>query len=274
MSFFRSKSEKLETLVDKAASEIEGFIHLPLCHTTTEGSFYNILECGQLSATEIDPIYKEPLIYFFYGMASYIVGKTPNNYEGDPPITFLFAIDNFKTSQLKRILPFDSGGFDKYKVKKGYTRENFSCNSPHAASLQGIIKLLYGNNESYLKTKIAKDSILDKSQFCWVLREFVRIHDNAKTNQNYGYQAFSVELQFVPNIDFNPTYIVLPYDFLGNMRWDYKSFCEQFPGVTVELYGQKEIEEKEGNLIASEYNMLMRSKVEEIIKSIIGTHTN
>jgi len=85
---------------------------LPLLHTTDVYRFTNVLEDGQLEPRAC-PVFKgEPLLYFFYGRPSYRANpkEEATGLDHYLPVCLLFRAQN--VTPIKRIFPFDSGGFD------------------------------------------------------------------------------------------------------------------------------------------------------------------
>jgi len=258
---------KFKEIIDEQAVIAEEIELLPLCHTTTEGFFLNIYDSKTIKAEKQCPVYNEFLVYFFYGKPSYLVEKELENYTDDPPITLIYNVNDLKNHKIKRIVPFDSGGFSRYKIKRGYDLGNFTHDSPEIISLKGIIKLLYQNNECYLKDQvdIKEPEILAKK--CWPIKEMEKLYKRVKLGEiKSGKQVYSIELQYAGEIEFSPKYLILPYTFFTSSFWSEEDFKKQFPDIIIDYYGQKEIAEANGNLEAFRYQQLMRDKVFDIIK--------
>lgn len=267
--------KRFEQVVDEESIDAANLPLLPLCHTTTEGYFYNIYETGFLdNAHEYledgeNPPTKDKVLYFFYGKPSYLVFEELENYTEDPPITLLFEPTTEVLKKMKRILPFDSGGFPRYKIKKGYKRSNFTHKHPDQNSIKGLIKLLYDSNDDYLTRKVKLEKLESRKQQCWSIKEIIEVYNRAITGKiQTGEQVFSIELHF-DQVQFYPKYIVLPYTFLTSDFWNEVNFKNKFPGIAVEYYAKDEIIENNGAALSGdEYQRLMRKKVLDIIKTM------
>lgn len=264
--------DQFKNIIDELSLVAEDIHLLPLCHTTTEGFFMNIYESGNIISEDECPVYHEHLIYFFYGKPSYIVEHEIENITDDPPITFIYDLKDIEEYEIKRILPFDSGGFDRYKFKRGYKKENFSYDTPSLNVIKGMIKLLYQTNEEYLRDHINIANAQDFKKRSWSIKEIIELYDRIKKKQiKVGKQAYSIEIQFDSKkehdegIRFTPKYIILPYSFFTSDFWSEKDFSKKYPSITIDYYGETEILESNGNLEAFKYHDLMRQKVLEII---------
>lgn len=242
---------------------------LPLCHTTTEGFFMNIFMSRFLSSPGTCPVWNEQLIYFFYGKPSYLVSDEAENYTNDPPITLIYEAKDVELKKLKRVLPFDSGGFKRYKFKTGFKRENFTHEQPDEKTIKGLVKLLYENNQSYLKDEVDLNKLANFIRKCWPIKEIIQLYQRVMNGEiQSSDQVYSIELQFTPNIQFSPKYIVLPYTLFTSDFWDELNFKNEFPAIKVEYYGKEKIIERKGkSLKGFEYQELMRNKVLELINT-------
>jgi hypothetical protein len=123
---------------------------LPYVHITRAYSFDEMLEGDALEPQYCD-IFKEKLIYLFYGRPAYRA-KEGNNarLEFEWPIVLVF--DPYKIEEIKRVFPFDTGAF-----KASLYREFFDKNSkltdfevePTSGSLQKIVGAFYLDHSEY-----------------------------------------------------------------------------------------------------------------------------
>lgn len=259
----KEQIKTFEQIVDEASQEVS-LQALPLCHTTTEGFVVNIIHAKNLASKKQCNVWNEYLVYFFYGKASYLTQNEIENYTDNPPITLLFEVD--ENLSMRRALPFDSGGFNRYKIRPGYTKENFAHHHPNVSTLKGLVKLLYQDNMRYLKDQVSLTDLERFENICSEAQEIKRVYIKAKQNGgDFGKQIYSIEVQYEDKVKFDPKYIIMPYNFTSNNYWNVH-FREQFPNVIISFYGQEEILEAEGGVLtADEYQMLMRKKVKEII---------
>jgi hypothetical protein len=88
---------------------------LPLVHTTPAYNLRQIVEEKQLRATQCDVFTGEKLCYFFFGRPAYKWETEADATDWELPVCFVFEYD---TSNVKRVFPFDSGGFRNGKLPK------------------------------------------------------------------------------------------------------------------------------------------------------------
>lgn len=256
--------KSFEQLIDAESSTMKDPPLLPFCHTTTEGYISSIMNEKKIESREC-PTYKECLVYFFYGKASYLVDKELANYSDNPPITLIF--DFHKDYPMKRVLPFDSGGFSRYKIKQGFDRKNFTHTKPDINTVTGLVSLLYKDNENYLKNQVDIEDLKRFEEICLEVQQIRNMYTKAKKGQlECGQQVYSIEVQYQGVIDFDPKYIILPYSFFTNKFWN-QNLKREFPGIQIEYYGMEQMIEADGACLeAAEYQHLMREKVKELIK--------
>lgn len=91
---------------------------LSLVHCTTVGAGLRVLESGKLNPTRCK-VYKDDLLYLFYGRPAYkpSQGGGPSAIVEQAPVCFIF--DPGILRDAKRMLPFYSGGFARYKAHVG-----------------------------------------------------------------------------------------------------------------------------------------------------------
>jgi hypothetical protein len=271
------EAESFLDVVDRLVPNAEEYSLLPFCHTTTEGYAVNIgLKKGLIPRTCKE--YKESLTYLFYGKASFVTADEEDIYTDDPPMTFIFDGEDMKQyliRSFKRLLPFDSGGFDRYKFRRGFERNDYTSELPEPWKILALIKLIYGNEiDKYLNDLIVPDSIDAHSDRCAQLKEMLRMYRNVKiVAAKTGKQVYSIEVQIAEVLPLlpiyrKPIYLVLPYNLFIGDYWG-KTFRNQFPFVKLIQYGENEIIRAGGDpLEAGEYQFLMREKVRLIINDL------
>lgn len=127
---------------------------LPLTHLTDFHRSLPILQSGEISAPTECPVFKENLVYAFYGRPSYRVNfsnedaYTTVSYA---PVCFIFKPD---MAPIRRVFPFDSGGFGLYKACFHHTDkvDDFLLDIS-ASSAQKIVGKFYGENIAYYDIK-------------------------------------------------------------------------------------------------------------------------
>jgi hypothetical protein len=238
---------------------------LPLCHTTTEGHAFHII-AENLKSKKLCPIYGEYLVYFFYGRPSYITQKEIENYTLYPPITFIYDIKDMKSHKIRRILPFDSGGFHRYAMKPDYYKENFTHETPTVQILKGVVKLIYHSNNHYLNEEVNFNELSKHFKECLEMKEIAELYDRVKDGKaEVSQQVHTIELQYEKEVRVKPKYIILPYHFSTNQFWS-ENVKKEYPRIKVDFYGKEQILKKRGRALKGyEYIELMQDKVLEII---------
>lgn len=125
---------------------------LPFAHTCDSYTFRDVLDTNQLEPSPCQVYTGENLLYFFYGRPAYkkILGESVSM-ESFWPVTLL--IDPISFGGIKRVLPFDSGGFPKQyeqALHPKMKREHFEL----AADIQTIrrfVKGFWGCNRAYFE---------------------------------------------------------------------------------------------------------------------------
>jgi hypothetical protein len=254
-------------ILESHSSQIGDISLLPICHVTTPGGFNQIIQDMKLIAQEEpdeENIYgKEKLLYFFYGKACYIFkGGALPTFLTNSPSAMIFELETIQ-SKIHRMLPFDSGGFKRYKIAAGFRREAFTVNSPNTDTIRKYIKLMYGSNENYLNWR-ATFQPDDETRYCGVFEEIVRIHKSAEDGKaEYGEQGVTIELQFRENaIQLTPKIIVVPFSYYTAL--DTTGIRKyQDIGIRIEHYCRKN-----KPYTPMEQFVFLKDKVEEIIEGI------
>lgn len=121
---------------------------LSIFHTTQDNkkNHENILAKKILKVSDC-PVYKEPLLYLFYGRPAY---KIPAPHY---PMCFVFKFDDSDLSNIRRKMAFDSGAFYYKRMDKffpsGAKLEDFEIANLPMEFLQRFIKIFFNNNSNY-----------------------------------------------------------------------------------------------------------------------------
>jgi hypothetical protein len=223
---------------------------LPLCHTTTEGYFSQIFNTGMLEPT-LCPEYNERLLYFYYGKASYLVDQEGLAVvDAEPPIALLYEFVAVEKAAegFKRLLPFDSGGFQRYGFSKGTHRKSFTIapdRKKQAQEIHDLIDLIYKDNAFYLKDNFAESKLDAESQHCWAVSQLDGLYNVRVKHRSIaaGKQALTLELQVGVEIKVTPIVIIFPYELLTKTFWTKERIQKIFPGVELETYGEPGVTE-------------------------------
>jgi hypothetical protein len=140
---------------------------LPLVHTTDVYRFTNVLEDERLEPRECDVFKGEPLLYFFYGRPSYRTNTNEGATALDHYLPVCFLFKNKTVSPIKRIFPFDSGGFHKELYADAFHKDmkldHFGL-EPEIDTPGRVISLFFETPDAYLRARSAPSVILDASE--------------------------------------------------------------------------------------------------------------
>lgn len=267
--------KSFEELVQEYAIQGDHISSLPFCHTTTVGFLLSILRHG-LESKKPCKEYNELLLYFFYGKPSYITEDEVENFSQNPPITLIYEISPPDSSKIKRLLPFDSGGYTRYKMPQGFTRELYSIENNKGSTtettaldmLKGMIKLIYKTNEQYLQNTADLQNLDKHKHECLEIQYLIDLYCRAKKGEiPVAQQVFSLEMQYEQKLQNKPKYIIIPYEYYTTPYWD--NYRNTLPANTIQHYGEKETLSNAGQVLTgSEYMRLMKEKVMSLIKQI------
>jgi hypothetical protein len=124
---------------------------LPFVHSTRCQVFHHLCSAGFLSPNEC-PVFKEPLLYFFYGRPAYRsrTGHLPNTAMAPMPICLVFKPGLFD-GRLRRVFPFDTGAahngvFSPYVVPTDLMSFGFN---PTLAAIKKAVRAFFETNSEY-----------------------------------------------------------------------------------------------------------------------------
>ena len=263
-----SKPKLFEEIINEhTISDVE-LNYLPLIHTTKEAALFNILISGNIKYPSKCDCYKEYLVYFFYGKGSYFTNKKMQNLSNDPPVSIVYSFEDLKDFKIKRVLPFDSGGYSLYNIKK-YNKDHFTHSNPSIETCKKMLSFIYGNNINYYKNKVIDENFEKHKSVCWPLRELAKVYNTIRTPgeplPETSKQFFSIEVQYEEMVKFNPTYLLIPYTFIQNDTDMLEIITTEYPDVNIVLYGENETINNEGvPLTGDEFHRLMNIKINEL----------
>jgi hypothetical protein len=203
--YLKTKNGSLET---------ENSVLLPLCHTTAFANCEDIAKNG-LVPTNCD-VYKEDLLYFFYGKSRYLINRkkldvlTPLERR---PMAFLFRFDSV---QIKRYLPFDSGGFPRYNLTSPRKEFEFE-KSPSGEHISHIIDLIYYDHATYLEDRIYIGNLEKKADENNAVKDLKEFYIDRKMYENeVGKQSMAIEIQVDSKPASDPAIVLIPLAELSN----------------------------------------------------------
>ena len=215
----------------KASGRLQKFIaaqppsagQLPFVHITRAYRFDDILTGDELEPSYCG-VFKEDLIYFFYGRPAYRA-KDGNNarLEFEWPIVFIF--DPTKIPDIKRIFPFDSGAFADRIYEEFFDPNSqimdFSL-QPDVETPAKVVGTFYQNHEEYYSGESRRNVNIPQRQF-----EAQGIHELSRLPGVQGTQtrhrlrderSSAIEIQVGRTVSLKDALlaIVLPEPYLGD----------------------------------------------------------
>lgn len=126
---------------------------LPLMHSCDGFDCEKIIQDIKLKPTMCN-IFKEELLYFFYGKPSYPIGEKERYNRTDAlccPVCFIVDIEKV---DIYKVFPFDTGAF-KNGMYNQFIHRHMHINEfeidNNSRSIRAYISVVFGNNENYLK---------------------------------------------------------------------------------------------------------------------------
>jgi len=237
-----TQSLTFQQMVDMYPVGNHAINQLPICHTTTWGAYNKIGNKKKISCEKLCNVYKEKLIYFFYGKASY-ADKENNipSITNEDPITLIFDMSEI-SNKPHRILPFDSGGFPLYKFKKDFEKEDFTYEQPENEILSKFVQILHETNIGYRQKKLSTKIIEEFKEICRPFKELVGLYESSGYGKkDYGDRAFTFEIQFKDqDIDYLPQIVILPFTYYNEKSWPRMKKAFKDKGILLEYYNDNE----------------------------------
>lgn len=126
---------------------------LPLTHVTDWAAASQITAGGAFTSAKECKVYKEHLVYAFYGRPAYRLSDTQvHRAPSYAPVCFI--IKPTTADSAIRQIPFDTGAFEQYgeEMHSSLSRDDFTF--PGGVSHpQKIVEVFWGSNENYFDVK-------------------------------------------------------------------------------------------------------------------------
>ncbi len=130
---------------------------LPLVHSTRAYHIRSLMNANRIQATKCDVFTKDRLTYFFVGRPAYKYTLTENAEFWEFPVCFI--LDYGAIPNVKRIFPFDSGGFAK-RLLPSYMHmmnlDDFEL-SECSNAVGKVIGTFFGSSRNYFDFRGRKD---------------------------------------------------------------------------------------------------------------------
>ena len=178
---------------------------LPINHITKFDQLSNFLIKEKIVAQDCK-IFKDKLIYFFYGKASFRLKK---NFL---PICFVF---NIKKENIYNVFPFDSGAFANKRMDfffQKYKIDDFSC---ELKDILKIVNCFFENNRNYYESnslnfnQLKFKSKIAKSYNEMLNSEVTKVLDDRKNTieiiykKDFSLKDNELSMIILPYLDFN-----------------------------------------------------------------------
>lgn len=186
---------------------------LPLTHVTDWLRATPVLESGSINPPDSCPVYKEALVYAFYGRAAYVPNGGQQVVFDLPcaPVCFVF---DAQTAPVHRLLPFDSGGIDRYAPPLHHkcSRKEFEM-PPGIDSARRLIGHFYGGNRAYFRDR-PQSGVTVNPLNATMLSYYNLISSPAQADERKS----AIEVQFAAPLHLagHLKAVVLPEDTLGS----------------------------------------------------------
>jgi hypothetical protein len=174
---------------------------LPLTHVTDWAGFLAITGDGRFASKALCPIYGTHLVYAFYGRPAYRFRDDglSHNVPSYSPVCFLLRPDLAGSSS--RILPFDSGGFARYKAAMHPSLHLGSYELAAATeSPTDLVGILWETNENYYGSKYVEGLDVDPSMVA--LLHYYHLISN-KLSVVFDNRCSTIEVQFASPLQLN-----------------------------------------------------------------------
>lgn len=192
---------------------------LPLVHSTQAYGLLKIVESDEISTTFCD-VFKEPLSYFFVGRPAYKF-KDDGDEAQEWELPCCFIMEFSSVPAIKRIYPFDTGGYKRYpKYLSMIDREEFEVSDvPNAP--QKLIGSFFGSARNYFNLHAKpKPEFMDQYSVRVTEPEVKAAHAlAAKSSTSFDDRRFTIEVQSVGTIDLKvirPLAVILPMIYLDD----------------------------------------------------------
>ncbi|MYZ47882.1 hypothetical protein [Propylenella binzhouense] len=185
-------------------------------HVTDGLGFRSIMQESALSAEPCSVFNDEPLLYLFYGRPSYRVNSQilASAIRAYAPVCFVLKPGVVQSP--KRVFPFDSGAFHnelfRASMHRKMQRDDFAL-EPDPASAQRLIKLFFGDNQSYYDNKPITS--LDLPPLAFEASSYHALITDRQENV-YDERISSIEIQIAEDLPLKGAVeaVVLPDAFL------------------------------------------------------------
>jgi hypothetical protein len=167
---------------------------LMLTHITSHAVMLKVCRTGEFDSATDCPVYKERLLYTFYGRPAYRMPDRGVAYHDVIYAPTCFLVKPSRIGKAKRMLPFDSGGFDRYgpAMHHSWVKDDFEITTSESR-VSTIVETFWGDDRSYFGAKAVPG--LSFSPSLEKLTQYYRLLSNQLT-QTFDSRCSSIEVQF------------------------------------------------------------------------------
>ena len=226
---------KLQELINNYKKKKKTPALLPTMHSTSCLIGENILQEDKLSV-KVCPVFKEPLLYFFYGKPSYRVSSKHSHKSRTDclrsPCCFIF--DSHKI-HAKYIYPFDTGAYSsgifEDMIPSEIDIKKFQL-EPDPTNIPEYVRAFFGNNENYLQGISSIDDKSFNNVVTFTLGQIL----SAKGTFEFDDRARTVEIISEDNLKVSDAImaIIVPQPFVRNEA--FKNFLKDHSDIDVITY--------------------------------------
>lgn len=187
---------------------------LPLIHTSRCEYLNSIVSKGTLEPRPCD-VFKESLLYFFYGRPAYRSNKGTNS--GEPialcPVCFVFKPRTVSRS-LSRLYPCDTGGVahDIFKPEIIADDLNDLAMDPQIENARRMVGLLFDDNNHYFFGKVIAGKLFDAGTV--EARFYSLLQRSGPAGYDDRKSAIEVQVNSAIALAEQLLFVVLPNEFL------------------------------------------------------------
>lgn len=221
-------------------TDIVGELILPLSHIPDSDNLDDIVDNGVLKCFKGNRPYEdEELAFFSYGRNAFISGKKKNlEFDAYPPLVFL--LHPYKVHKVgktpKRMLPFDSGAYDKYDKPEEMSIKKFEIDAPGCEDYLKLVFLLYKGYKKYLDDKHDFEDLVHEFNLFSALRALHKIYSSQTTEDSViGMQGRSLEIHYSEDVPLDPLLILYPHIW-GGKKYNPSQLKMKFPNSHLRMY--------------------------------------
>ena len=170
---------------------------LPVLHTTTAFYLAEMVNTGYMIPGPCRVFTGENLLYFYYGKPTYRDELSESAIVAEAPVCIILSSDIISKS--KRIFPFDSGAFDRYRrfLPRAAGLAHFELSSSRDEPSR-IISAFFETNDRYLDGIARQDRVIAADQFeAAALYELYRY----KGSGEFDDRGWTIELQVPEDVE-------------------------------------------------------------------------